>query len=302
MGYLKYILRVSRFYFTSNKKYRENKFKRDFGYYPDLYNPITFNEKIFRRMVMPVDEQEMTRLADKLQARTRVEKIDGRLLPTLYGVFNNVDDIALHQFPDKFVLKCNHDSGSYVICTDKNSFDLDKAKEKLSRHLRMNMYYKTREWQYKNIQPCILCEEYIDTSSAEYFGFYSEIYRIHCFSANPVYIEVEYRDADSNQYTNIYDADWNVQPVQINERENTPLSIPCPDEFSRMLFLARQLSHGFDYCRVDMYLTKDQIYFSEFTFSPNNGREKFLPRYWDVVFGVCWNDATGSGRIAAAGK
>ncbi|MDH8062021.1 ATP-grasp fold amidoligase family protein, partial [Klebsiella pneumoniae] len=60
-----------------------------------------------------------TLLADKLLVRQYVEKRTNliKLIP-LVGVYNRVDDIDFDKLPSKFVLKCNHDSGSAVICTD----------------------------------------------------------------------------------------------------------------------------------------------------------------------------------------
>lgn len=54
--------------------------------------------------------------------------------------------------------------------------------------------------------------------------------------------------------------------------------------------------HAFDnefspleYGIIDLYITSKKIYFSEFTFAPNNGREKFSPNEWDAVFGKNWS-------------
>lgn len=287
--YFKYLLRVSRHYFRSDKTYRMRKFKKDFGFYPDLSHPKTFNEKILYRMITPRKTEIITQLADKLEAREYVKKINPDILSVIYGVFNNVNDINIHEFPEKFVLKCNHDTGSVVICEDKDNFDFERASSKLSLHMKMNMYYKTREWQYKKIKPYILCEEYIQRHSIEHSEFISDIFRFHCFDSRALYAEVEYTDNKKNKYTNIYDNKWNIQPVRLNGRPNTPSAIPKPEKFDEAVYVAELLSKGMDYCRVDLYITSRKIYFSEFTFAPNNGREKFSPSEWDTIFGENWN-------------
>ncbi len=58
-----------------------------------------------------------------------------KLIP-LVGVYNRVDDIDFDKLPSKFVLKCNHDSGSAVICTDKTNIDPAKVKSKLKLSLK----------------------------------------------------------------------------------------------------------------------------------------------------------------------
>lgn len=287
--YFRYLLRISRHYLRSDETYRVNKFKKDFGYSPDLLYPSTFNEKILYSMINPINTELITQLADKLKAREYVEKINQMILTEVYGVFDHVDDIDISSFPEKFILKCNHDTGSSIICTNKNNFDIEKAKLKLSLHLKMNMYYKTREWQYKKITPFVFCEEYIDRHCMMYSGVTPDIFRFHCFDSDALYIEVEFIDGENNHYTNIYDDGWNIQDVRLNGRPNTPSEIPKPDKFDEAILVAKSLSNGLDYCRIDLYLTSTKIYFSEFTFSPNNGRERFSPVEWDATFGKHWS-------------
>ncbi|EDR6016222.1 ATP-grasp fold amidoligase family protein [Salmonella enterica] len=287
--YFRYLLRVFRHYLRSDKIYRVNKFRKDFGYSPNLSFPVTFNEKILYRMINPVNQELITQLADKLKVREYVEKINPNILPVVYGVFDDVDYIDISSFPEKFVLKCNHDTGSFIICINKNSFDLENAKSKLSLHLKMNMYYKTREWQYKKIKPFIFCEEYINRHCMMCSGLIPDVFRFHCFDSDALYVEVEFIDDKNNHYTNIYDDRWNIQSVRLNGRPNTPSVIPKPDKFDEAILVAESLSKGLDYCRIDLYLTSTKIYFSEFTFAPNNGRERFSPVEWDATFGKSWN-------------
>lgn len=285
--YFRYFLRISRHYLRSNKSYRINKFKKDFGYTPNVSSPVTFNEKILYRMINPIDAEFITQLADKLKVRGYIEKINPNILTKIYGVFDNVDLIDTSSFPEKFVLKCNHDTGSYIICTNKKEFSLEKAKSKLSLHLKMNMYYKTREWQYKKIKPFVFCEEYIDRDCMSCSGLTPDVFRFHCFDSNALYVEVELTD-DNNNYTNIYDNNWNIQAVRLNGRLNAPFAISKPEKFDEAILVAESLSKGLDYCRIDLYLTSTKIYFSEFTFAPNNGRERFSPVEWDAAFGKNW--------------
>ncbi len=287
--YFRYLLRVFRHYLRSDKIYRVNKFRKDFGYSPNLSFPVTFNEKILYRMINPVNQELITQLADKLKVREYVGKINPNILPVVYGVFDDVDYIDISSFPEKFVLKCNHDTGSFIICINKNSFDFDNAKSKLSLHLKMNMYYKTREWQYKKIKPFIFCEEYINRHCMMCSGLIPDVFRFHCFDSDALYVEVEFIDDENNHFTNIYDDIWNIKNVRLNSRPNTPSAIPKPDKFDEAILVAESLSKGLDYCRIDLYLTSTKIYFSEFTFAPNNGRERFSPVEWDATFGKRWN-------------
>lgn len=287
--YIKYLLRLSRHYLISDKKYRIRKFKKDFGFHPNLSHPKTFNEKILFRMINPIKEDTLTQLADKLEARKHVAKINKNILTFIYGIYKSPSDINIQKLPRRFVLKCNHDTGSSVICEDKESFDFEEASSKLYFHTKMNMYYKTREWQYKRIKPLIFCEEYVEPHIVVQTGIILNIFRFHCFDSTVLYVEVECTDSLKNHYTNIYDRKWNILKISLNDRENTPSAIPEPVKFDEAVTVAESLSKGMDYVRIDLYVTSTKIYFSEFTFSPNNGREKFLPYEWDTIFGKNWD-------------
>ncbi|HFZ1002442.1 TPA: ATP-grasp fold amidoligase family protein [Klebsiella aerogenes] len=192
--YLRYLLRVFRHGFRSDRSYRIRKFERDFGFSPNLSFPQTFNEKVLYRMINPSRVNLFTQLADKLKAREYVGKINRDLLTEVYGIFDNVENIDTYCFPEKFVLKCNHDTGSFLICKAKNSFDLERAKSNLSLHMKMNMYYRTREWQYRKIKPLVFCEEYIDRSCMMFSGVTPDVFRFHCFDSCALFVEVEFID------------------------------------------------------------------------------------------------------------
>ncbi|MBJ8445547.1 hypothetical protein I6M78_17205 [Acinetobacter bereziniae] len=67
-----------------------------------------------------------TALADKLTVRQLIEdKICISHVVPLLGVYHCFNEINFDQLPEKFVLKCNHDSA--MVCKDKNQFDFKKA-------------------------------------------------------------------------------------------------------------------------------------------------------------------------------
>ena len=60
---------------------------------------------------------------------------------------------------------------------------------------------------------------------------------------------------------------------------------PKPTKFEEMLEIAARLSAGYKFLRVDLYQIENQIYFSEFTFSPCGGMMPFNPPEWDEELG-----------------
>lgn len=284
--YIEYLVKRLRFYFVSDRRYRVNRFIKDFHRQPDLDTPKTFNEKVMYRMLAERNPV-FTELADKLQMRDTVALHAGpQYLVPLLGVYQHVKDVDFDSLPNQFVLKCNHDCGSVIICDDKDNFDFLKARKKLNFCLKRNMYYSSREWQYKDIKPRILCETYLK-SSINNIDYVANIYRTHCFNGIPTYVEVEFLDKKGKSYGGIYDKHWHLQSMIISGPP-VPCEIPEPSCFREMLAVAEILTSGLDYCRADFYIVDDRVYFSEFTFAPANGREKFSPSKVDEQFGSHW--------------
>lgn len=180
---IEYKMKCFRAFFITDLRYRERKHQQEFRRVPDFRNPQSLNEKINNRMIFERDPF-FTMLADKVAVREYVKgKIGEDYLVPVVGLFEKAEGIDLSTLPERFVLKCSHDSGSAVICRDKRQFDERAAKRKLSDHLNKNMYYVTREWHYKDIKPYIICEEFIDVVGGEPLHLTPEVYRLHCFQA-----------------------------------------------------------------------------------------------------------------------
>ena len=66
---------------------------------------------------------------DNYSVRQYIEDKIGRdyLIPLVGGPWNKFEDIDFDKLPDQFVLKCTHDSGGLVICTDKSTLNFEEA-------------------------------------------------------------------------------------------------------------------------------------------------------------------------------
>lgn len=97
----------------------------------NLKNPKTFNEKL-QWLKLYNRKPEYTIMVDKVKAKEYVAKIIGKehIIPTL-GVWDKFENIDFSTLPDKFVLKCSHDSGGLVICKDKSKLDMKKARKRI---------------------------------------------------------------------------------------------------------------------------------------------------------------------------
>ena len=64
---------------------------------------------------------------------------------------------------------------------------------------------------------------------------------------------------------------------------------PKPTKFDEMVKIAKSLSGGHPFLRVDLYEINNKVYFSELTFSPCGGFMPFVPEEWDAKLGEMVN-------------
>ena len=96
-------------------------------------------------------------------------------------MLSTFDDIDFNQLPEKFVLKCNHDSGSMEIIKNKSSLksdDLYRLKEKYERCLKHKAFYAGREYPYKGIEKRYILAEPFMTDEANADKSIEDFYRI----------------------------------------------------------------------------------------------------------------------------
>ena len=132
------------------------------GKKPDLKDPVTFNEKL-QWLKLHDRKQIYIKMVDKIEAKRFAADIIGEeyIIPTM-GVWERPEEIDFEALPDRFVMKCSHDSGGVLICKDKGSFDTDNARAVIGKRLKHNYYLNGREWPYKHVRPRIIAEPLID--------------------------------------------------------------------------------------------------------------------------------------------
>lgn len=252
------------------------------GYKLNLDNPKTFNEKL-QWLKLHNRKPIYTKMVDKVDAKEYVANIIGEeyIIPTL-GVFDNVDDIDFEALPNQFVLKCTHDSGGIVVCDDKSQLNIEEAKRKLRRGLKMNYYHQNREWPYLNVKPRIIAEQYMVDES----GYELKDYKIHCFNGTPEVILVcKDRYAKTGITEDFFSVTWEHLKVKRPLIPNSIVEIPKPQNLDLMLSLSKKLSADIPFLRVDFYEIKSQVYFGELTFYPASGMGEFVPIEWDYKLG-----------------
>lgn len=266
----------------SDERYLRLRFYARMGKKLDLDNPKTFNEKL-QWLKLHDRKPEHVNMVDKLEAKKYVADRIGEqyIIPTL-GVWDKFDDIDFDSLPDKFVLKCTHDSGGLVICKNKSKLDVDAAKNKIDRCLKKNYYWHGREWPYKDVPRKIIAEQYMeDEQTAELRD-----YKFFCFNGVPKMILVcSDRFSSGGLRENFYDVDWNLLPVQRPSHPNSDVDIEAPENLHLMIAAAEKLAQNIPFSRIDFYEINGKMYFGEITFFPASGFEPFSPEGWDKKLG-----------------
>lgn len=249
----------------------------------DLHDPKTFNEKL-QWLKLYDRNPKYVELVDKQAVKSYIAEQIGEqyVIPTL-GTWDSVAQIDKDALPEQFVLKCNHDSGSVVICRDKNSFDWTKAEDKLSKKLRNGMFGFGREWPYKNVKPCIMAEAYMEDETQKN-GLTD--YKFYCFNGEPKFLYVSKGLEDhSTASISFMNMDWTMAPFRRMDFAPLEECPPKPKNYDLMVQFAKHLSKGIPFLRVDVYEICGNLYFSELTFYPSSGFTPFVPEEWDETIG-----------------
>jgi hypothetical protein len=262
----------------------------------NLKNPQNFNQKI--QWLKIYDKRPLlTQCTDKYAVRQYIkDKIGEKYLIPLLGVYNSFDEIDFNFLPNQFVIKCNHDCGSVIICKDKAKFDVNSARCKINQCMKINFCtnYPYRENQYKNIVPKIVVEKCISDLSGEE----TKDYKFFCFNGEPKYSYASIFAIYPPKVT-FFDLDWNELEFS-SGFEKLEGKIDKPVCFDEMVWVSGILSKDFDFVRVDLYELDGKIYFGELTFTPHGGYYSFNPPQWNKIFGDCLQ--LSFPKIAVCGK
>lgn len=259
----------------------------------NLKNPKGFNEKI--QWLKLYDRNPLyTRLVDKIEVKEIVAKKIGQehIIPTL-GVWNSFDEIDFDRLPDRFVIKCSHDSGGLVICRDKSRFDEEKAKQTITKSLDRNYYWLGREWPYKNVKPRVFVEQFMsEIDLSQGFEGKSTVelgltdYKFYCFNGKPRFLYVSKGFEDhATTIMSFVSMNWELTEFQRSDYGRFSSLPDKPKQFDKMKDIAVMLSDGIPFVRVDLYEIGGRVYFSEMTFFPSGGFACFSPRKWERIIG-----------------
>jgi hypothetical protein len=257
-------------YIASDRLYLKVYYRLATGKILNLDNPQTFTEKI-QWLKLRNTNPLYSKMVDKYEVREIVaSKIGENYLIPLIGVYNSFDEIEFNSLPEKFVLKTTHDSGNVVVCAGKNKFDIVSTRIRLSKALKINYFYLSRESPYKKAIPRIVAESFIESDTPS-LGLLD--YKFFCFHGEPKFVLiVSGRGKETrNNFFNL-----NFEPFEvIGDFIPSEYEIQKPDNFTEMIEIAKTLSKEIIHVRIDLYNISGKIYFGEYTFHHNGGLTRF---------------------------
>ena len=272
---------MERLSFLPDKLYLRIYYFASTGKILHLKNPVLFSEK--EQWLKLYDRHpEYRELVDKITVTKHIDEVlgEGYCFPML-GKWKRFDDIDFDTLPDRFVLKCNHDSASTRVISDKNALtedDIDALRKHFKKCMGRDYYCMGREYTCKGIDRYIIAQKYMADSNGEIND-----YKFLCFNGEPRLMFVA-TDRSTDVKFDFFDMDFNRLDI-VNIHPNSEKEIKKPEHFDEMKQIAAKLSKGIKFVRIDLYEINGKIYFGEYTFFHGGGFCLFYPLEWERKLG-----------------
>lgn len=234
---------------------------------PNGWNKLPIYMKI--RYYALILDHNYSIYVDKLEAKKIVTPLtNGQIkVAKVVKILNDIDDIDEKDIDTNCLLKATHGSGWNLDFKKTNN--IEDIKEFLNKHNKI--YSDTYEKQYKYITPRFFIEEKINDM---YTGLSGEavVFMFRCIYGKPISIGVKFTHLEVINL--LYDTNWNIIPQKNGIHKKYRIEKPL--KLDIMLENAKKLSKQFEFVRIDYYIDKNNdIYFSEFTFTPCGGDKTF---------------------------
>ena len=282
---MNFVLKIRRVLINSlsDKLYLQLVYYRNLKRILNLKRPKLFSEKL--QWLKLYDRKDFYHnMVDKYEAKKFiVERVGEQNVIQTLGLWEEFEKIDFDILPDKFVLKCTHDSGSFYICKDKSNLDKEVLKRKLLRNFELDYFYNSREWPYKGIKARIIAEPLLEDPTCSYL----RDYKFYCFNGEPkIFYITSDKGGDLPTRQDFFDITGKHLDIQDKHYTNNPQKTPdLPRNLDEMLRLARIFAKDTYHLRVDFYEIKNQVYVGEFTFFEGSGFCEFIPEKYNKLLG-----------------
>lgn len=277
--FIKFMISEAKYYLGYTDYEIKRRYKKEYGNYPDLCNPKTYSEKLLF-LKAHYRNPLQTICADKYYVCEYV-KMCGyeHILRNFYAIYRNSNEINYKDLPERFFIRCNNRSGLNFII-DKKKVEEKTLKTLFKMILKNNYYHSMKEWPYKNILPCIICEEVLENKDKSPLTDY----KFYCFSGKPHYFMVSYGEYDHDVKNIKYDMDGHLIDYYFKKTSKLDArKVQLPENIDEMIEIASTLCRPFPHVRVDLYNIEGKIYFGEMTFYSNAGVVNVYSKEYDKM-------------------
>jgi len=250
--------------FWMRRRRVRRRFRRRFGRVGNFENPRTYEEKVnFRKLYG--NHETYAQAADKVRVRDYVAERVGEhyLVPSL-GVHDRLRPEVFDDLPHQFIIKASHGCRWNHIVYDKEKLDVAETIRYFDRRLADTFGARAGEFHYSLIEPKVLIEELL-----LHEGRIPCDYNLFCYHHDGHFDFAITIDLPAEGSFAHFDKHWNLLEGELSAGEQKKLV--DPENFDEMVSVARALSEGFDFIRVDLYNVQGRVYFGELTCTPSAG-------------------------------
>ncbi|MEG3192850.1 ATP-grasp fold amidoligase family protein [Lysobacter sp. D1-1-M9] len=225
---------------------------------------LSFSDELYRIKVEKLSDPLRTFVSDKeyLKIYVTAEVGANYAVPTV-AVLRSPREVYEYSFPEFCCIKPTHASGKVLFRQHGESLDLDE----IASWFDYDYYRVSREANYEKLQRKVIVEPLI------FNGVDITDYRFFCYGGEPRLITL-----DIGKYSGymraFFDAEWNEQNFSLHYPQ-APRGTPRPANLEEMLVVARKLSSGFDFVRVDIYSNGVSCLVGEITNCHASVRQRF---------------------------
>ncbi|AWL67384.1 TPA: hypothetical protein I8438_004211 [Serratia marcescens] len=263
------------------------------GYFPNLKNARTFNEKILFRKQNKMSGDNFVFLSDKYLVRDYVrDKIGDQYFVPLMFCTDSPEQLFDYVPHCDVILKPNHGAGMYRIVKASNyNSEIEDIVKLCNEWMRIDFSHVQREIQYRNIPKRILMEKLLGDGVIAPTDYKFHIFRGLAGKINYVLQVINERFTGSLSrifYVNGFDKPFETGINNKGNGEEKSFYDIDKRLASEALRLSCLLAADFDYVRVDWYIHDGCIYFSELTFTPAAGFGIGYGPHLDRLMGEFW--------------
>ncbi len=266
-------------------------YKHRMGYSFDIKKPRTFTEKI-QWYKFFYDNPLCPYIVDKVTFKNYIEEKlgPGYTIP-VYAVWDNLQNLETQWLtgvlPKEFCLKANLQSNGRCIkiIHDKDAVDFEALKQEVASWFEIeNTLVNSADRHFYDSTPKVFAEAYMSNFEGQLYD-----YKFFCFGGEPfcMYTAIDqFEDGVNTDAYPImfYDLDWKKMDVKYGHHPNNA-EVPKPKHYEEMMEVAKELSSGFPFVRVDFFDTDEKLYMAELTFNPGGGFTPYYPKSFNEKMG-----------------